>query len=69
MSDRKNINRGYQKLSVWQDAAEWYVLTSKIFRKFNYELSIQHSNIPSFLLSNIPVFQFSSIPLFPSAVP
>ena len=38
MSDRKNINRGYQKLIVWQDAADLYVLTSKIFRKLPYEL-------------------------------
>jgi four helix bundle protein len=38
MSNRKNINRGYQKLTVWQDAANLYVLTSKIFGKFRYEL-------------------------------
>lgn len=38
MSDRKNINRGYQKLTVWQDAANLYVLTSKMFQKFPYEL-------------------------------
>lgn len=48
MSERRNINRGYQKLSVWQDAAELYVLTSKIFRKFNYELRRVGANqIPS----------------------
>ena len=38
MSNRNNINRGYQKLTVWQDAANLYVLTSKIFGKFRYEL-------------------------------
>ena len=38
MSDRKNINRGYQKLTVWEDAADLYVLTSKIFRNFPYNL-------------------------------
>jgi len=38
MSERKNINRGYQKLAVWQDAAELYVLTYRIFRKLPYEL-------------------------------
>src|SRR4030095_4355678 len=38
MRDRKNINRGYQRLTVWQDAADLYVLTSKIFRKLPYEL-------------------------------
>ena len=34
---RKNRNRGYQKLRVWSDAMEYYVLTCKIFRKFPYE--------------------------------
>jgi four helix bundle protein len=38
MNDRKNINRGYQKLIVWQDAANLYLLTCKIFGKFKYEL-------------------------------
>jgi four helix bundle protein len=38
MLNRKNINRGYQKLIVWQDAANLYLLTCKIFRKFQYEL-------------------------------
>ncbi|MBN1270188.1 MAG: four helix bundle protein [Kiritimatiellae bacterium] len=35
---RKNINRGYQKLIVWQDAKELYGLTCGIFRGFPYEL-------------------------------
>ena len=35
---RKNRNRGYQKLRVWQDAIEYYVETCKVFRKFSYEL-------------------------------
>jgi hypothetical protein len=26
MSERTNINRGYQKLIVWQDAADLYVM-------------------------------------------
>lgn len=38
MIERRNINRGYQKLNVWQDAASLYLLTSKIFGKFQYEL-------------------------------
>ena len=38
MNDRKNINRGYQKLIVWQDAADLYLLTCKSFSKFKYEL-------------------------------
>ncbi|MEJ2635436.1 MAG: four helix bundle protein [Calditrichia bacterium] len=35
---RKNKNRGYQQLRVWQDAVEYYRLTCKIFRNFPYEL-------------------------------
>ena len=35
---RKNINRGYMKLFVWQDAKALYVLTCKLFRGFPYEL-------------------------------
>src|SRR6266545_109367 len=38
MNSRKNINRGYQKLAVWQDSATLYVLTCTMFRKFPYEL-------------------------------
>jgi four helix bundle protein len=35
---RKNRNRGYQKLRVWNDAVEYYKETCKVFRKFSYEL-------------------------------
>jgi four helix bundle protein len=35
---RKNRNRGYQKLRVWNDAVEYYRETCKVFRKFPYEL-------------------------------
>ena len=35
---RKNKNRGYQKLRAWNDAIDFYVETTKIFRKFPYEL-------------------------------
>lgn len=35
---RKNINRGYMQLRVWQDARELYLLTWKIFKRFPYEL-------------------------------
>lgn len=44
MTERRNINRGYQKLTVWQDAADLYVLACKIFRKFQYELRRVGSN-------------------------
>ena len=35
---RRNKNRGYQKLRVWNDAIEYYVQTCRVFRKFPYEL-------------------------------
>jgi four helix bundle protein len=37
-SQRKNINRGYRQLIVWQDAIDYYVLTCQIFRPFPYPL-------------------------------
>jgi len=38
MAVRKNINRGYMKLIVWQDARALYALTCGVFRPFPYEL-------------------------------
>ena len=35
---RKNINRGFKKLRVWQDAVSLYILASKIFANFPFEL-------------------------------
>ncbi len=35
---RKNKNRGYQKLRVWNDAVEYYAMTQDSFRKFPYDL-------------------------------
>jgi len=35
---RKNRNRGYQKLRVWNDAIEYYSQTCEVFRGFPYEL-------------------------------
>jgi four helix bundle protein len=35
---RKNANRGYQKLRVWQDAIEFYKQTYNIFRQYPFEL-------------------------------
>ena len=35
---RRNKNRGYQKLRVWNDAIEYYVQTCSVFRDFPYEL-------------------------------
>jgi len=36
--ERKNINRGFKKLRLWQDAISLYILACKIFAKFPYEL-------------------------------
>ena len=36
--NRKNINRGFKKLRVWQDAISLYVLAYKLFSKFPFEL-------------------------------
>ena len=35
---RKNKNRGYQQLRVWDDAVEFYKLTCQVFRGWPYEL-------------------------------
>jgi len=36
--DRKNINRGFKKLRVWQDAISLYILACKILSHFPFEL-------------------------------
>ena len=38
MEQRKNINRGYMQLRVWQDARELYILTWSVVKHFPYEL-------------------------------
>lgn len=38
MNERKNLNRGYMKLIVWQDARDLYKLTWKIFQDFPFIL-------------------------------
>jgi four helix bundle protein len=38
VSPRRNVNRGYRKLDVWNDAIDYYVLTCQVFRAFPYEL-------------------------------
>jgi len=39
MEVRKNLNRGYMKLIVWQDARELYKITWRIYKHFPFELS------------------------------
>ncbi len=35
---RKNRNRGYKKLIVWNDAIQYYVSTCNVFRQLPYDL-------------------------------
>ena len=34
----KNKNRGYQQLRVWQDAIDYYFLSTKVFKAFQFAL-------------------------------
>jgi len=36
---RKNENRGYQQLRVWEDAINFYGLSCRVFKKFPYRLN------------------------------
>lgn len=36
---RKNKNRGYQQLRVWNDSIDYYAETCRVFRRFQYELN------------------------------
>jgi len=42
--NRKNINRGFKKLRVWQDAVSLYVLACEVFIGFPFELKKVASN-------------------------
>ena len=44
MNGRKNINRGFKKLRVWEDAVSLYILAAKIFIAFPIELKKVASN-------------------------
>lgn len=44
MKERKNINRGFTQLRVWNDAIELYILTWNIISKFPYDLKKTGSN-------------------------
>ena len=35
---KKNINKGFKQLSVWQDAIDLYIFTCESLIKFPYEL-------------------------------
>jgi four helix bundle protein len=42
--ERKNINRGFKKLRVWNDSIDLYILTCKIISSFPFELRKTASN-------------------------
>ncbi len=42
--NRKNINRGFKKLRVWQDAVSLYILACNVFTNFPFELKKVASN-------------------------
>ena len=42
--ERKNINRGFKQLRVWQDSVELFILSYKMFSKFPFELKKVASN-------------------------
>jgi len=44
VTPRRNVNRGYRKLIVWQDAVSYYVLTCRVFRTLPYSLRRVASN-------------------------
>ena len=43
--DRKNINRGFTKLRVWQHALELFSLTYDITKNFSFDLTKSRNNI------------------------
>ena len=43
--ERKNINRGFIQLRVWQDAVALCVLACEIFKRFPFELKKVVSNV------------------------
>jgi hypothetical protein len=42
--ERKNINRGYKQLRVWQDAINLYILVCKHLSNFPFELKKTSGN-------------------------
>ena len=42
--ERKNINRGFKRLRVWQDAISLYILACEIFLNFPFEIKKVASN-------------------------
>lgn len=44
MMERRNVNRGFKKLRVWNDAVDLFVISVRIFSKFPFELKRSASN-------------------------
>ncbi|UBM62473.1 four helix bundle protein [Candidatus Sulfidibacterium hydrothermale] len=44
IDNNKNINRGYRKLNVWQEAVEMYVFVCNVLKNFPYDLKKPASN-------------------------
>jgi four helix bundle protein len=44
MTERRNLNRGFKKLQVWQDSVVLYILACEIFTKFPFEMKKVASN-------------------------
>jgi four helix bundle protein len=42
--ERRNKNRGFKQLRVWQDAVKLYVLVCKILNRFPFELKKSAAN-------------------------
>lgn len=42
--ERRNVNRGFRQLRVWQDAVDLYVLSFNLLKGFPYELKRTSSN-------------------------
>jgi four helix bundle protein len=42
--ERKNVNRGFKKLRVWQDAISLYIMACELFSGFPFELKKVASN-------------------------
>jgi hypothetical protein len=62
--ERKNINRGFKKLRVWQDATTLYVMACKVFTDFPFELKKVASNSIDSINEVRRFYNYSKIPAF-----
>lgn len=51
MEERRNINRGFKKLLVWQDAVDLYILSTRILDKMPFEYKKSAGNAMDSCLS------------------